>query len=112
MSEKMIIVENGAILTDDLAIAECMNNYSVNITNTLDIKKWPEQSPFNVTLDIITKARIKYINHPSIIMIKRKTGLINKKFAFQHILPNNVSKQVKQLDTTKSTSGNIPTKII
>ena len=26
MSEKMIIVENGAVLPDDLAIAECMNN--------------------------------------------------------------------------------------
>ena len=50
----MIIVENGAILTDDLAIAECMNNYFVNITNTLDIKKWPEPSPFNRTLDIVT----------------------------------------------------------
>ena len=43
-------------------------------------------------------------------MVKRRTGLINKKFAFQHILPNNV--KVKQLDTTKSASGNIPTKII
>ena len=45
-------------------------------------------------------------------MTKRMTGLRNKKFAFQHILPNNVSKQVKQLDRTKSPSGNIPTKII
>ena len=74
MSEKMMIVENGAILTDDLAIAECMNNYFLNITNTLDIKKWPEQSPFNGTLDIVTIARIKYMNHPSITMIKR--GLV------------------------------------
>ena len=28
------------------------------------------------------------------------------------MLPNNVSKQVKQIDTTRSGSGNIPTKII
>ena len=87
MSENMIIVENGAILTDDLAVAECMNNYFVNITNTLDIKKWPEQSPFIGTLVFVTEDTIKYINHPSIIMIKRRTGLINKKFALNICCP-------------------------
>ena len=89
-----------------------MNNYFVNITKTLDIKKWPDESPCNGTHDIVTKARNKYKNHPSIIMIKNKAGVINKKIVFQHILPENVCKQVKQLDTTKSASGNIPTKII
>ena len=36
-SEKMIIVEKVSGLSDDKEVAECMNNYFVNIT-----EKWPE----------------------------------------------------------------------
>ena len=65
-AEKMIIMDKGAVLSDDLEIAECMNTYFVNISITMDIKKWPEQCPCIDTDDIIAKAIHKYENHPSI----------------------------------------------
>ena len=37
--KKMIIIEKETMFSDDLKIAECMNVYFVNITESLDIKK-------------------------------------------------------------------------
>ena len=68
----MIIMDKGAVLSDDLGIAECMNTYFVNISKTMDIKKWPEQCPCIDTDDIIAKAIHKYENHPSIINIQSR----------------------------------------
>ena len=108
----MIIMDKGAVLSDDLEIAECMNTYFVNISKTMDIKKWPEQCPCIDTDDIIAKAIHKYENHPSIITIKYNIGEIVNKFEFEHILPGYVYEKIKQLDASKSSSGKIPTKII
>ena len=65
-TEKMIIVEKGEVLTDDRAIAECMNDYFVNITKTLEIKSWPEPNSPIPTDDDVATAINKYKNHPSI----------------------------------------------
>ena len=113
LPEKMIIVEKGEVLTDDISIAECMNQYFVNVTKTLDIKEWPDPQPLLQTDDTVSAAILhKYKNHPSIQMIKSAYGENANKFEFQHILPETVYKQVKQLDESKSASGDIPTKII
>ena len=108
----MTIVEKNDVLTDDIAIAECMNKYFVNVTKTLDIKEWSAQKKPLPTDDIVSAVIQKYKNHPSIQMIKSVYGENTTKFEFQHILPENVYEQVKQLDASKSISGNIPTKII
>ena len=94
----------------DLEIAECMNTYFVNISKTMDIKKWPEQCPCIDSDDIIAKAIHKYENHPSIITIKYNIGEIVNKFELEQILPEYVYDKIKQLDASKS--GKIPTKII
>ena len=49
-SEKMILVENGEVLSDDIDIAECMNDYFINITETLNIRKWPGDNSNNQKL--------------------------------------------------------------
>ena len=110
--EKMIIVEKDTVLSDDLQIAECMNEYFVNITKTMELTQWPEQCHSLQTDDIVLKAIHKYSNHPSIQIIKSKIGNIEKRFKFHHIIPEEVFKKVRQLDESKSTSGDIPVKII
>ena len=100
------------MLSDDIDIAECMNDYFINITETLNIRKWPGDNSNNQNEDIVNKAIFKYKNHPSIKMIMDKLGEVDNKFEFQQILPEIVYKQVKQLDASKSSSGKIPTKII
>ena len=110
-SEKMIIVEKETVLPDDKQIAECMNNYLVNVTKTLNIEKWPDKESTMNTDDVVLKAIHKYSHHPSIIAIKSNVNVIAK-FNFEHIFPEEVLKKVKQLDDSKSASGDIPTKII
>ena len=83
-SEKMIIIEKETVLSDDLKIAECMNDYFVNITKSLDIKKWPEHNSTLQSDDIVFKAIDKYSNHPSIKAIKSRIGNIENKFEFHH----------------------------
>ena len=71
-----------------------------------------EQVPNYVELDEkVSLALAKYNNHPSIITIKRNIS-ITQKFEFSHVYPWEVIKFVEVLDTNKSTSGDIPTKII
>ena len=111
-SEKMIIVDKNSVLSDDKLIAECVNDYFVNVTQTLNIMKWPEQDPSIKTDDFVLNAIRKYSNHPSIIAIKSNVAITGNTFNFEHIVPEEVLKKVKQLDPSKSTSGGIPTKII
>ena len=47
MSEKITLIEDGKILSNDMEVAECFNEYFCNITDSLDIdprfKKGQEQ---------------------------------------------------------------------
>ena len=91
------------MLSDDLAIVKCMNNYFTNITGALDIKKWPEPTDFE-TDNIVAKIVHKYRGHPSIRSITFHTGKIVDKFEFQHIFPEDIKEQIKKLDGSKSVS--------
>ena len=71
-----------------------------------------KQIPNCIELDEkVEVALMKYRNHPSISAIKYKVSY-DKKFQFSHVYPWDVMKFFKDLDANKSTSGNIPTKII
>ena len=37
MGEKIILIENGEVVSDDKIIAECLNTHFVNITDSLGI---------------------------------------------------------------------------
>ena len=54
----------------------------------------------------------KYRDHPSIRKIKSHFGEIENKFEFHHILPEDIFEQVKLLDESTSSGGNIPTKVL
>ena len=112
VNEKIILVEKEAVLSDDLKIAETMNNYFVNITKSMNIKEWPDPIPNLQCDDIVQKAIHEYSHHPSIIAIKSRFGDSNKKFKFQHILPIEVQNTINELDASKSTCGDITSKLI
>ena len=112
MGDKIVLTEEGKIISDDAMIAECLNIHFINITDSLELDPMFKQEPNYIELDEkISLAIAKYNNHPSIITIKQNIS-INQKFEFSHVYPWEVMKFVEILDPCKSTSGDIPTKII
>ena len=111
-AEKMLLVENENIITEDAEIANIMNNHFSKITDSLNIKNWPEpQSSYDTTEDSITVAILKYANHPSIVKIKSFYKSC-KGFKFKNILPEDVKLKVNDLNIGKSSRGDIPTQIL
>ena len=112
MGEKIILIEEGEVKSDDKVIAECLNSHFANITDSLGLDPSFKDDGIDVSLenkvDIATE---KYKNHPSIVAIKSKVQ-IEKKFEFSNVNLLNVMIKIEALDNIKSNSGNIPTKII
>ena len=112
LAEKVVLTEEGMIISDDAMITECLSSYLISMTDSLKLDPMFEQVLNYIELDEkVSLALTKYNSHPSIITIKRNIS-ITQKFEFSHIYPWEVMKCVEVLDTGKSTSGVIPTKTI
>ena len=109
--EKLILVENGGVISDSFSCAEIMNKYFVTITDSLSIEEWPTTPETESINNAVNKAIFKYASHPSIETIQSNFE-INGKFTFRPITTSELSAEIKKLDTSKSTSGPIPIKII
>ena len=107
---RILLIENNDILSDDKSIATVFNEYFNCITINLDLEKWDTctSSLFN---DPVSQAVSKYSNHPSIQKIKAKFNNSNK-FEFMPTDENTIYKLIMQLDSSKKTGGDIPTKIL
>ena len=110
-SEKLLLVQNNTIISEDKSIAEHFNNYFVHITDALDIKEWPTNAQIESIENQPLKAISKYLNHPSIQTIKDEFQSTNS-FSFRKVSKAEIQYEIKKLDTSKSTSGDIPIKII
>ena len=103
-------VDDNSIVFDDLKIATIFNKYFSNITHSLDIFQW--NNHFKMTSeDKISSCITKYAQHPSILNIKSKHHLYSG-FFFAPVQPSDVYKHILNLDCSKKTSGNIPSKIL
>ena len=70
-SSDITLLENGALISDDFQVAEIMNDYFVNITETLGISKDAGNvSPIIEDTDPVERAIRKYRSHPSIQRIR------------------------------------------
>ena len=107
----MLLVENDSIISDEQSIAEHFNNYFVHITDTLDIKEWPTNAQLESFEDKPSKAISKYSNHPSILMINEQFES-NNTFSFRQVTKEEIKNEIKKLDSSKSTSGDIPIRFI
>ena len=86
-SSKITLVEENNIISDEEEIANIMNNYFINVTKTLNLKK-----QFGVGRSGINQ----FENHISIEMIHEKyPEILPESFKFQ-LVSNNVVKKEKK----------------
>ena len=94
-TDKIILVENEAILTDDKEVTECFNSYFANIVETLNIP--PEAiEEYERSPDLVVDAINKYTSHPSMKKIKDMHGTLEK-FEFSDVDPNQVFSEIYRL---------------
>ena len=112
MSNKSIIVENGEILQEETLVAEILNSYFLNITDTLGLDPLFKDTDQNETVDQMVNQAVEKCKNPnSIVRIKEKA----KNFpscGFTHANPWEVSEQIDALNTKKAPSGGIPSKVL
>ena len=98
-SSKITLVEENNIISNKEEIANIMNNYFINVTKTLNLKK---------QLGVGRSGVNEFENHISIKTIHEKyPEILPESFKFQ--LLSEVKKEIENLDTKKlSTYGYIP----
>ena len=113
-AEKLLLLENGGIVSNDKTIAECFNDYFVNITHDLDIKEWPTTFSFSLAKfqKGTDKAISKYSDHPSILKINEQLPKPNLSFVFRNIEFEELRYEIQNLNPSKGCSGDIPIQFI
>ena len=95
-SSKITLVEENNIISDEEEIANVMNNYFINVTKTLNLKK---------QLGLGRSGVNEFENHISIKMIHEKyPEILPESFKFQFLSNNEVKKEIENLDTKKSST--------
>ena len=77
-SNESITLIDGDIISDDIQVANVFNNFFISAVKELNTNY--DQSFLNNAEnidDVITKACVKYSNHPSVLKIKKSVILIN-----------------------------------
>ena len=112
MGEKIVLIEDEVIISDDAMIVKCFNSYFVHFTDSLELDRMFKQVSSCIELhEKVELAVRKYRNHASIIAIRHKVSY-EQKYQFSHVYHCDAMKLVETLNAFKSISGNIPTKII
>ena len=109
--ERIQLVENGQLVSDDDHLAEIFNKFYNSITDRIDIPSWNQGFVTNQTG--VRAAIEKYENHPSILKIKENISVEERtRFDFSQVTESSVIKTIQGLDPSKSVGGGIPTKIL
>ena len=110
MSEKIILIDDGKILANDMEVAECLDAYFTNRTSSLHI-----EPKFKVTLEQLQSEQMVISKIESLktirvfVPLKNAFTVENSTFQFCHVNPMEVIRQIESLDKSKSNSGGIPT---
>ena len=112
-NEKITLVDNEKIITNDKEIAKVLNDFFSNIIKTLNItKKDHTDSIIANVRDPTLKAILEYRKHSSILVIKRRIES-DPVFTFNYITKEDVNEEIKNLNASKaSQEDDITTKII
>ena len=111
-SDKIILVENNDIITDNARNANVMNEYFVNITKKLEIPKIKTKTPSPEHTDLIDKIIYSYSEHPSIKKIHEMVN-IPEKFKFRVVDQIQIEQEILKLNGRTSAGPDaIPPKII
>ena len=112
-NNKIVLVEDDEIISDDTEVAEIFNSFFVTVTESLGIKENNDNiSGTEGILDPIEKSIQKYSNHPSILRIKNR--FVNADyFTFNPVSLEEMETEIKRLSPKKATTfKNIPPKIL
>ena len=110
----ILLVENNEIIMDNKINAEIMNEYFVNITQTLDVPKFTtEKLPVGIEcIDPIDEIIFNFSKHPSITKINNIVKPL-KTFAFEEVEQIQIEKEILQLNSKKSPGSDfIPPKVV
>ncbi len=113
-SGKIVLVENNEIIMDNKYNADVMNEYFVNITQTLDIPEFKkEELPIDIEfIDPIEEIICSYRKHPSIIKINNIIKFAER-FSFNSVDQMQIENEIVQLNAKKAAGpDDIPPKII
>ena len=111
-NRNITIIEDNEILSDDLDVAEKLNEYFKNAVNLLELEVNPYiMDPTVGCNDSIEEAITKFKNHPSIIRIKEKNE--SSLFNFTEVNLSEIEKELQNLNPKKSTTfNNVPPKLL
>ena len=71
LREKITLIEDKNLVSDDVEVASCVNNFFSNIVKNLEIPGVEDDLHVNMNSHPTFKAVFKYENYPSIISIRR-----------------------------------------
>ena len=103
----ILLVENDVIITNTLDVSTAINDYYVNITQTIGYDDYiSENDCFN---DIISA----HVNNNSVLYIKDKIASSKPTFEFTHVVPEYIFDVLSKLNARKATGvDNIPSKLL
>ena len=86
---KITLIKGEEIITDELKVAETLNNYFINAVQNLDIKKFYDMEQDADESNLNPERKIdqileRYETHPSIVLIKNKVN-VSQKFNFDDV---------------------------
>ena len=108
--ERILLVEDGEIVSNDGSIATIFNSFFNSITDNLNIPAIPSLKVLD-TPDSVSIAITKYASHPSILRIKSMTDGFSK-FEFETISRESIIREIENLNLKKSVSGEVPVKAL
>ena len=112
--KKITLIEDENLVSDNVEVANCVNNFFSNIVKNLEIPKYGVEDDLHVNMNShpTFKAVFKYKNYPSIISISRFRHQVSN-FHFSCIDKNTIAKEIRGLRTTKASQDNdLPAKIL
>ena len=78
-----LLKQSGRILSNDVEVAKCFNEYFCNITDSLDIDPLFKEVPEHMSVEqMVLRALTKYKDHPSIKVITQNVALNGNTFSF------------------------------
>ena len=109
-NEKITLVEDYKIFTQDIIVAEELNSFFSKVLKNLKIPKYNETNALAEEIaNLILKSVLKYDKYPSVIAI----GNLNIRFHFEFsfVTVDNVLNEIKKLNPRKSPeSTDVPVK--
>ena len=112
-SQKITLVKNNEIISEDKEVAETFNNFFINSVESLDLAENKAlQTDTGTLTDPVKVALKKFEAHPSILVIKELVT-VDSKFSFSKVSISEIAKEVKELKTNKAcTFLGIPAKFL